>query len=280
MSKILNCSSVSDFVFNNLKTKIKDNKLSITLAIVQIGDNNVSNIYIKKKIEMANKLGVKIQFIKLASDSTTEEIVSDIKILNNDPEITGMIVQQPLPKNVNLQEILSAIDPNKDIDGLHPFNIGKLGSKSSNFIAPATAQGILTLLQYYKFPITGQNIVVIGRSDIVGKPISTLLQNLDATVTTVHSKTKNIAQYTLLADIIIVAVGKPEFLKPEMINENCILIDVGINRVDNKITGDIDKRCYKKAKYYTTVPGGIGPLTVISVMENLIKCHFNAQMIS
>lgn len=249
------------------------------LAAILVGNNGASMTYVNSKVKSCQKVGFESTLITLPQDVAEQQLLQEIQNLNKNPEIDGFIVQLPLPEHINEQKVLLAIDPNKDVDGFHPTNFGRMALELDAFI-PATPFGILELIKRYEIPTQGKSVVVIGRSDIVGKPMSILLsqKQWNATVTLTHSRTHNLAQYTQNADIVIVALGKPYFLKSDMIKEGATIIDVGITRVQDPnapkgyvIAGDVDFEQVKdKAGYITPVPGGVGPMTIAMLMKNTL----------
>lgn len=249
------------------------------IAIILVGNNKDSKIYVKNKINDCKKVGIKYSLFKKSNLILESKLINLILKLNYDPYIDGLIIQLPLPKQINEKKIIIYIHPNKDIDGLHPINLGKI-ILNINTILPATPLGILTLLKFYNINTLGKKTVILGRSIIVGKPISILMGRKgipgNSTVTLINSYTKNIINFTLNADIIIIALGIPFFLKKNMINKGAIIIDVGINKIKNtynkyKIVGDADfYNLYGKASYLTPVPGGIGPLTRVMLLKNVL----------
>ena len=216
---------------------------------------------------------------KLPETTTQSELLALIKLLNNDDSIDGILVQLPLPKHIDTNAILEAIDPNKDVDGFHPINVGKLNSGLDGFV-PCTPLGIMELFKAYNIDVSGKNAVVIGRSNIVGKPMAALLLNAGATVTIAHSKTKDLASVCKNAQIIVVAVGKPNFLKADMVSDGAIVIDVGINRLDSgKLVGDCDyESVAPKCSMITPVPGGVGPMTIAMLLSNTLKSAKNRKL--
>lgn len=242
------------------------------LVIVQIGDNKESEVYINQKIKFGKSLGIPVEFYQLESNVTFDFIKKIISDFNNDEDISGIIVQLPLPKQLQKLEsdIIECIDPSKDVDGLTSSNLKKL-MKNEKGIVPATAKGVLTLLQESKIEIAGKNIVIVGRSVLVGRSLGQLLINNDATVTICHSKTKDLAKITSKADILITATGKPGLITTKHVSKNQTVIDVGITFVEGKLRGDVDfYSVSKKVLNITPVPGGVGPMTVLSLFENLI----------
>ncbi len=272
MTKLLNgvdCKNKLKIKLKNKITKIKD-KLSIT--VISVGNNEASKIYIKNKIKECNSINIECKHLHYEK-TTTNELIKVIKKLNKDKNTTGILVQLPLPKNINEKLVINSIDKLKDIDGLTETNIAKLYNNEPGII-PCTAKGIIDLLDFYNIELVGKNITIIGRSNLVGKPLFHSLLNKNATVTLCHSKTKNLKSITKKSDIIIVAVGKPNLITNDMVRKNSIIIDVGINRINGKICGDVDfKKVAKKCEYITPVPGGVGPMTVYEVLSNTLDCY-------
>lgn len=245
------------------------------IAIIQIGDEDSSNIYVKNKKKTAEELGINFNVFKFMEDDSENKILNKIEELNNDNTKDGIIVQMPIPTCFNSSIIKNKIIPKKDIDSLTDINTGCLMHNKNSFI-PCTPKGIMTMLNYYNIEIKGKHIVIIGRSELVGKPLLSLMLNNDATVSICHSYTSNLKNITILADILIVAVGKPKLVTNEMIKDGAIVIDVGVNRENGKIVGDVDFNSVKdKCSYITPVPGGIGQMTVLSLYENLLKAYRN-----
>lgn len=252
------------------------------LVAILVGDNGASMTYVNNKVTACERVGFASSVVNLPENVSQEDLLKEIEKLNEDKGIDGFIVQLPLPKHINEQEVLLAINPDKDADGFHPTNFGRMALGLEAFI-PATPYGILELLSQYKIPTDGKNVVVIGRSDIVGRPISILLSQKpwNATVILTHSRTQNLAELTQKADIIIAALGIPNFLKAEMVKEGAVIIDVGITRVKDasakkgfRIVGDVDFEHVKnKASYITPVPGGVGPMTIAMLMKNTLNAY-------
>ena len=251
------------------------------LAAVLVGNNGASLTYVGSKVKSCQEIGFDSTLVSLAETITEEELLAKIKELNEDDNLDGYIVQLPLPKHIDEQKILLAIDPDKDVDGFHPTNFGRMALEMESFI-PATPFGIMELLERYKVETSGKHTVVIGRSHIVGRPMSILMSRKgnpgDSTVTLTHSRTKNLEEFTKNADIIITALGVPEFLKADMVKEGVTIIDVGITRVEDVsnakgyvIKGDVDfDRVSKKAAFITPVPGGVGPMTIAMLLKNTL----------
>lgn len=252
--------------------KLKQKGITPTLAVILVGDDPASQTYVasKQKACLACQMGSVMH--KLSANTTQQELISLIDVLNADDSIDGILVQLPLPKHINTNEILRKIDPKKDVDGFCAQNIGALVSGLNGFV-PCTPLGIMELLKQYNINPQGLNALVIGRSNIVGKPMAALLLNAGATVTIAHSKTKNLADLSKNADLIIAAIGKANFIKPEMVKKGAIIIDVGINRLENgKLVGDCDFENLKdKCDFITPVPGGVGPMTIAMLLSNTLK---------
>ncbi len=267
-------------------TKRKDKGKKIPhLAAILVGTDGASMTYVNSKVKACEKVGYNSTLIDLPEDTTEEQLLNEISDLNNDKDIDGFIVQLPLPKHIDEQKVLMAVDPEKDVDGFHPVNVGKMALDLPTFL-PATPYGIMELLKRYKVETSGKNVVIIGRSHIVGRPMSILLSQKrdvgNATVTLVHSRTKKLEEITKEADIIVAALGKAEFLTGDMVKEGVTIIDVGITRVkDNtkkrgyRLAGDVDfESVSPKAAFITPVPGGVGPMTIAMLLKNtLLACE-------
>jgi methylenetetrahydrofolate dehydrogenase (NADP+)/methenyltetrahydrofolate cyclohydrolase len=254
------------------------------LTVILVGDNPASKIYVKNKILIAKKIDIESKEIILGSDVTEDKLIHHISILNKDQNVDGILVQLPLPKHISEKKIINIISPSKDVDGFHPKNFGKLFMGDPKFI-PCTPLGCLYMLKHEIEDIKGKNAVIIGRSNIVGKPMASLLLSSDCSVTITHSKSKNIEEHTRKADILIVAVGIPEMIDEKFIKQGAIVIDVGINRLESKNTnnssnkgvlvGDVKfKKVLKIAKKITPVPGGVGPMTIACLMHNTVKAAY------
>ena len=241
------------------------------LATVLVGDDPASAVYVRNKNKICRELGFNSFEQKLAADTPEAKLLQLIKELNSNNDIHGILVQLPLPNQIDSEKILQAIDPNKDVDGFHPINVGKLVVGNA-LLTPCTPTGIIKLLDYYEIDISGKHAVILGRSNIVGKPVSMLLLQRNATITICHSRTTNLEEITRSADILVAAIGRANFVTENMVSKGAIVIDVGINRVDGKLTGDINfEPVSKKASYITPVPGGVGPMTIALLMENTLK---------
>lgn len=273
-------------ISNRVKQRVTDEVLELkskgitpTLAVVLVGEDKASQTYVasKERSTIAAHMGSVAH--KLPETTTQSELLALIKLLNNDDSIDGILVQLPLPKHIDTNAILEAIDPNKDVDGFHAINVGRLNSGLDGFV-PCTPLGIMELFKAYNIDVIGKNAVVIGRSNIVGKPMAALLLNAGATVTIAHSKTKDLASVCKNAQIIVVAVGKPNFLKADMVSDGAIVIDVGINRLDSgKLVGDCDyESVAPKCSMITPVPGGVGPMTIAMLLSNTLKSAKNRKL--
>ncbi|MDD2258232.1 MAG: bifunctional 5,10-methylenetetrahydrofolate dehydrogenase/5,10-methenyltetrahydrofolate cyclohydrolase [Bacilli bacterium] len=246
---------------------------TLTLAIILVGKDPASEIYVNSKTKACEKAGIKTKDYFLDNKIPEKELIDLIRTLNEDPLITGILVQMPLPSHISEDNVVNSIDPAKDVDGLNIINQGKL-LNNANCIVPATPKGILSLLKRYFVEISGKHAVIIGRSKLVGKPMALLLLNNNATITVCHSRTENLKEIVKRADIVIVAIGKPKFLTADMVKKDAAVIDVGINRVQGKIVGDVDfEEVSEVASYITPVPRGVGPMTIASLLENVVKCY-------
>ncbi|GHN20015.1 bifunctional 5,10-methylene-tetrahydrofolate dehydrogenase / 5,10-methylene-tetrahydrofolate cyclohydrolase [Lactobacillus delbrueckii] len=250
---------------------LKENGVSPKLCVINIGDDPASKVYVASKKRKAEKLGIKQVVYQLPADESEEDVLKLIDSLNADPEVSSLMVQLPVPPQINADRVIERIDPEKDVDCLTPANIGRLW-QGKHFVEPATAAGIIAFLDHYQIDLTGKNAVIVGRSNIVGKPLAALMLERNASVSILHSRSRNLADLTKQADILVCAVGKAEMIKADMVKEGAVVIDVGINRVDGHLVGDVDFAPVKeKASWITPVPGGVGPLTVEFLMEEVIK---------
>lgn len=272
--KLLDGKVVKTMALEGLKKLVNEIERPLGLTVIQVGDNASSNIYIKQKRKMAEFLGFNFNHIKLEDDVTLEGILRIIDELNNDEEVDGILVQMPVSEHLDSKVIQNAINPLKDVDGLTDINMGKLVHKKECLV-PCTALGIMELLNYYNISVTSKNVVVVGRSDLVGRPVAELLINSSATVTLCHSKTKDLASITRGADILIVAVGKSRLITKDMVKDGAVVIDVGINKLeDGSLCGDVDFENVKdKCSYITPVPGGVGQMTVLELGFNTYKAY-------
>ena len=272
---IMKGKPVSDKIIELLISRIeklkKKSGRSPGLAVILVGEDPASQVYVRLKGKMADKVGIETYDYKLSSDISFEELSNLIDVLNKDSKIDGILVQLPLPSNLDETEILKRVDPEKDVDVFHSENFGKLSLKQPG-PKSCTPAGVLEILKFYNFPIEGKKVVIIGRSKIVGLPLSILLLHENATVTICHSRTKNINEVTKSADILIAAVGRANFVNAEMVKSGTIVVDVGTNRVDDKLVGDCDfKSLIGKVSAITPVPGGVGPMTITMLMTNTVN---------
>ena len=268
---ILDGKKLRDELLVQYKEKIKEEKLNITLAIILVGNNEASKLYIKNKEKYCTEVGIKVDKYLLDEDTSEEVLINLIKDLNEDEKVTGIILQSPVPDGIDFDKCSGMILPSKDVDGFTKDNVYNLYLNKKS-ILPCTVKGIIKLLEYYNIEINGKNVAIIGRGNIVGKPLAMALENRNATVSLLHSKTKDLKKFTKDADIVVVACGIPKLLKKEMIKEGSVVIDVGISRVDGKIVGDIDFDNIKDiALFVTPNPGGIGPMTIAMIIDNLIE---------
>ncbi len=272
---LIDGKKVSGEIRNRLTEEIQEIKKKTGrtpgLATVLVGDDPASAVYVRNKNKICGELGFQSFEQKLSADTSEEKLLQLVEELNANKDIHGILVQLPLPDQIDSEKILQAIDPKKDVDGFHPINVGKLVVGNA-LLTPCTPTGIIELLDHYDIEISGKHAVIIGRSNIVGKPVSMLLLQRNATITICHSRTQNIEEVTRSADILVAAVGRANFVTEEMVSENTVVIDVGINRVDGKLTGDVDfEPVSKKASHITPVPGGVGPMTIALLMENTLK---------
>ncbi|MBI2594208.1 bifunctional 5,10-methylenetetrahydrofolate dehydrogenase/5,10-methenyltetrahydrofolate cyclohydrolase [Candidatus Curtissbacteria bacterium] len=289
-AKILDGKKLNEKIANELAAKIRGLTPKPKLVIIQVGNLAESNAYIARKKSFGEKIGAIVDHIKLPQDVVKQALLSEIRNLNSDSSVHGVIVQMPLPKHLDRDKIIEAIDPKKDVDGLTSTNLKLLWEGRSQGYVPATTKGILSLLDYYKIPVTGQKVVVVGRSFLVGKPTALAFLNRDATVTVAHSKTKNLKLETRNADILVVAAGKPDLITKEYVSKGQVVVDVGITAIDQlpatknqklemelvkkKLVGDVDFESVRNiVEAISPVPGGTGPMTVASLFENLFEAY-------
>jgi methylenetetrahydrofolate dehydrogenase (NADP+) / methenyltetrahydrofolate cyclohydrolase len=258
--------------FRERVNALRANGVQPGLAVILVGENPASKVYVGNKVKACEDCGVTSFHHALPAETNEAEVVALIKRLNADPLVHGILVQLPLPPHIDVRRVIEAIDVNKDVDGFHLYNVGGLVVGNSIF-PPCTPYGVQLLLETTGIDVAGKNAVVVGASNIVGKPMALMLLQKEATVTICHAKTRDLAQYTILADILIVAAGKPGLIVPQMVRQGAIVIDVGINRLpDNRIVGDVDfEGVKKKASWITPVPGGVGPMTVTMLIENTLR---------
>ncbi|MGE5455562.1 MAG: bifunctional methylenetetrahydrofolate dehydrogenase/methenyltetrahydrofolate cyclohydrolase FolD [Ignavibacteriales bacterium] len=270
MDKDIDGKKISKVIKENIKEFTKDLIIKPGLAVIQIGDDSASNIYINQKEKACNEVGITFKHYKFDKNDTEEMVINKIVELNNNQYIFGIIVQLPIPAGFNKHRIINTISPDKDVDGLTETSLGRLMGGKESFVS-CTPAGIMYLLKSYDIDVARKHVVIIGRSELVGRPLMTLMLNNDATVTICHSKTINMDVITKQADILVVATGHKDLIKANMIKNSAIIIDVGINRVDGKVYGDVDyEDVYSKVSYITPVPGGVGPMTVAMLLNNVI----------
>ena len=275
MSQIIDGKKMSKQIKDELAMKVKGCMIKPSLAVIQIGEDSSSNAYIRNKSKAANEIGMNFRLFQYAFDTSEREIINRIVELNNDEYIDGIIVQLPLPSGMSTKRIINSIDVSKDVDGLTDKSVARFYNNRKCFI-PCTPQAVMELLKINEIEIAGKHAVVVGRSNLVGKPLAHLLLKKDATVTVCHSKTENLQEITKIADILIVAVGKKHLITADMVKEGAVVIDVGITRDNGVLYGDVQfDEVKKKASYITPVPGGVGPMTVAMLLKNVIDCYNN-----
>lgn len=270
---ILDGKKIRNQILEELKLKVAKEKNDITLAIIYIGFNEASEVYIKNKIKYAEKVGIKTRLIKLAEDVKESAVIDSINSLNNDINVHGIIIQSPISKHLDFKKLSNLIDPSKDVDGFTTENIYK-NYQNLPCLLPCTVKGIIRLLEEYNIDIKGKNVTIVGRGMIVGKPLLLALLNKDATVTIAHSKTNDLKQACQDADILISAVGQNNLIKADFVKDQAIVVDVGINKVDGNLCGDVDfENVAGKCSYITPVPGGVGPMTIAMLLENTYDAY-------
>lgn len=272
MTTILDGKKLRDKIIENLKAKVDTFDEKPTLVVILVGENPASKIYVNNKKKMAEKIGIHSEVINYPANITEAELLNKIEELNNNKKVTAILVQLPLPKHISKDNVMNKIIPSKDVDGFTPYNFGKLFSGETPTVYPCTPKGILLLLDEYNIEIEGKHVVIVGRSNIVGKPLSQMMLNKNATVTICHSHTKNLSQITKTADILVSAVGK-NIIEGEMLKTDCVIVDVGIFKDENgKTRGDVDfESASKIASFISPVPGGVGPMTIASLMLNTVE---------
>ena len=273
--EIINGKELAKKIRGELKEeviKLKEKNINPKLAVIMVGDDKASAVYVRNKSKACEEIGIEFEEFLLDRTISQEELINLIKTLNNREDIHGILLQSPIPDHLDIREAFNTIDYKKDVDGFNPINVGKLSIGEDCFIS-CTPYGVIRMLEEYNIQIEGKRAVIIGRSNIVGKPLIQCLLNKNATVTICHSKTKNIEEITKEADILIAALGKPKFVKEDMVKKDAVVIDVGINRnEEGKLVGDVDfENVSKKASYITPVPGGVGPMTIAMLMNNVVK---------
>jgi len=269
---ILEGKTLKNEILNDLTEKVGALEVKPTLIVIQVGDDPASNVYVSQKEKMANKVGYNFIHEKLDETISEEDLINIVKKYNEDSNVDGILVQMPLPKHIDENVIQNTIDYKKDVDGLTDLNAGRLLHNKDSLVA-CTSSGIIELLKFYNIDIESKNVVIVGRSNLVSKPLYSLFLNANATVTMCHSKTVNLEKFTKEADILVVAVGKPKFITRDMVKENATIIDVGINRVDGKLCGDVDYENIKDIANITPVPGGVGQMTVAMLGKNVYKAY-------
>ena len=276
MAEIINGKELAKEIRLNLKEIVEKENLSPKLAVILCGDDEASKVYVRNKSKACDEVGIEFEEFLLPSTTTQKELLDLIDKLNQDKEIDGILLQSPIPKGLNIEEAFEKIRPEKDVDGFNPYNVGKLCIGEDGFI-PCTPYGIMKMFEKYNINLEGKKAVIVGRSNIVGKPMAQCLLSKNATVTICHSRTKDLKEELKDADVVIAAVGKRNVIKADMIKEGAVVIDVGMNRNDEgKLCGDVDfEEISKKASFITPVPGGVGPMTVAMLMENVVKACKN-----
>ncbi len=274
MAKLIDGKLIGAQIKEELREKVNTLKaegIQPGLAVILVGDNSASQVYVRNKKTACEFVGIKSFSYELPAETSEEELLGLIDTLNADPNVHGILVQLPLPAHLDEQKVILRISPSKDVDGFHPQSVGALSIGLKGFVS-CTPAGVIELLKRYHIEIAGKNCVVVGRSNIVGKPVSLLLLREHGTVTICHSRTQNLKEVVQNADIVVAAVGIPNFIKEDMIKDGAAVIDVGINRLENgKLCGDVDfEACEKKASYITPVPGGVGPMTIAMLMHNCV----------
>ena len=271
--ELLDGKKIKQEVLDELKEEVSKLTDKPNFVVIQVGDNEASNVYIKQKAKMAEYVGYGYQHLRYPLDITEKELLKEINKLNKDKNIHGILVQMPLPSHIDTNVIQNAVVPLKDVDGLSDLNAGKL-FHGKDALYSCTPFGVMELLKRYNIDIEGKHAVVVGRSNLVGKPMGTMLTNAGATVTLCHSKTKDLKKFTQSADILVVTVGKPKFITSDMVSEGTTVIDVGISRLESGLCGDVDFENVKdKCNYITPVPGGVGPMTVAMLGANVLKAY-------
>jgi methylenetetrahydrofolate dehydrogenase (NADP+)/methenyltetrahydrofolate cyclohydrolase len=279
---ILDGKSLSDKIKKNVKDEVlslQQKNITPGLAVILVGLNQASASYVKMKSKACKQAGIYSIVHEMPESISQDKILEIIKMMNANGNIDGILVQLPLPPQINKNAILEAIDPNKDVDGFHPFNVGRITAGLDGFI-PATPYGVMKIFEEYNINLQGKNICIVGASNIVGKPLASLMLNDNATVEICHIYTKNLKEHTLKADIVCVGVGKVNLITKDMLKDDAIVIDIGINRLENgKLVGDVDfENCKDRCSYITPVPGGVGPMTIAMLLENTIKASKNRKI--
>lgn len=273
--KLIDGKAISAEIQERIKREVDTLDRKPGLAVILVGEDPASCVYVRNKEKMCNKLGIQSFVYRLPEDTSEKELLDLIEELNANDEVNGILLQHPVPPQIDEHKAFNKISPDKDVDGFHVINRGKLAIGEDCFVA-CTPLGVITMLKHEGIEISGKRAVIVGRSNIVGKPLFELLLKENATVTVCHSKTKNLKAICLEADILIAAIGKPQFITKDMVKDGAVVVDVGINRIDGKLIGDVDFDNVKDtASYITPVPGGVGPMTMATLMENVLKAYKN-----
>lgn len=273
MAEIIDGKALRNRILEGLKAEVKNLDKKPFLAVIIVGNDPASKIYVSNKKKTALELGFQSVVIEMPENTPEKVLLEKIEELNKNKEVNAILVQLPLPAHISTERVIETVSPEKDVDCFHPFNTGKIAQNARPFVYPCTPKGIIRLLEEYKIPVAGKNAVVIGRSNIVGRPVAAMLTNLDATVTICHSKTQNLSEITKNADILISAAGSRGLVTADMVKDGAAVFDVGMNRDENgKLAGDVDFEAVKeKASFITPVPGGVGPMTICTLMTNTFE---------
>lgn len=282
MATIIDGKALAKKIRSNLKLdcdELKKKGILPKLAVILVGDDSASKVYVRNKNRACEEVGIDFEEYLLNADITQEQLINLINSLNNKKDVHGILLQSPIPSHLDINEAFRTISPEKDVDGFNPLNVGKLALGQDTFVS-CTPYGVIKMFEEYNIDLEGKNLTIIGRSNIVGKPLIQCCLNKNATVTVCHSRTKDLKEHTKTADIVIAAIGKAKFITADMIKDNAVVIDVGINRdEDGKLVGDVDfENIEKKASYITPVPGGVGPMTIAMLMNNVIKAAKQSNM--
>ena len=266
---ILDGKLTATYVRKQVAEEVRRINDTVTLALIMVGNNPASQVYVRNKQKACDEVGISVESFFLDENTSQKELLTIIENCNKNPKVNGILVQLPLPTHIEEKIVVNSIDPEKDVDGLNTLNQGKLMVGEEGLV-PATPKGVITLLKSNNIDIQSKNVVVVGRSKLVGKPLAMLFLNENATVTIAHSKTANLKEVTKKADILVAAVGKPKFIVADMVKRDCVVVDVGINRLDGKLCGDVDYEGVSEvASFVTPVPGGVGPMTIATLLENV-----------
>ena len=279
MAILMDGKQLAQKIRTNLKkecNELKEKGINPKFAVIMVGNDSASKIYVRSKSRACEEIGIEFEEFLLGEDTTQEKLENLIDELNQNKKVHGILVQSPIPKHLDVNRAFEKIAPEKDVDGFNSVNVGKLALNRDTFVS-CTPYGIMKIFEEYQIDLTGKEVVIVGRSNIVGKPLIQCILSKNGTVTVCHSKTKNLAEHTKRADVLIAAIGKPHFITADMVKENAVVIDVGINRTEEgKILGDVEfETVEKKVEYITPVPGGVGPMTIAMLMNNVIKAARN-----